>query len=65
MVANAPDALITVFANKQAAVRLASFHLSGIVRAPNIARIRSFAANVSHNGAIALVFFKTGTIENA
>jgi hypothetical protein len=44
--------------------RLASFHLSGIVRAPNIARIRIICReNMSHNGGTALVFFKTGTIE--
>jgi len=41
-------------------------HLKGIVRPPNIARLR-FARreSVFHNRAVALVFFKTGTIENA
>ena len=44
--------------------RLASFHLSGIVRAPNIARIRIICREcMSHNGGIVLVFFRTGTIE--
>src|SRR6266446_2572722 len=44
--------------------RLASFHLSGIVRAPNIARIRIVCReSMSYNGALALVFFNTGTIE--
>ena len=44
--------------------RLASFHLSGIVRAPNIARIRIICREcMSHNGGIVLEFFRTGTIE--
>jgi hypothetical protein len=44
--------------------RLASFHLSGIVRALNIARIRIICREcMSHNGGIVLVFFRTGTIE--
>src|SRR6266487_4387399 len=46
--------------------RLASLHLRGIVRAPNIARIRIvYRESMSRNGATTLVFFKTGTIENA
>jgi hypothetical protein len=44
--------------------RLASFHLSGIVRTPNIARIRIICREcISHNGGIVLEFFRTGTIE--
>jgi len=44
--------------------RLADFHVSGIVPVPNIARIQIICReSMSHNGALALVFFKTGTIE--
>jgi hypothetical protein len=39
--------------------RLASFHLTGIVRAPNIARIRIICReSMSHNNVMALVFFQ-------